>query len=104
MNAFTSETLYHDPNTDIVKMSCRDHPSIAIEIDRISELFDALSLIARRCKAIQDEESYAETIILAELLQRFLRDYEREVGLDERYPAYEIPIDQRSICYADIES
>jgi hypothetical protein len=97
----TPKILLQNPNTDVVYLPGRRDPSIAIDGERMSRMYDALCSLAGDFKRLGDEEAYCHTFTLAEMFQRFLTDY--EVALREHHLdlPYDVPIDQRPIRFDD---
>jgi hypothetical protein len=97
MASESPKVLLHNPNTDVVYLPGRRDPSIAIEGERVSRLYDALRSLAADFKRLGDEQAYCHAFTLAEMFQRFLIDYEHALREHDLELPYETPIDRRQI-------
>ncbi|NJL41974.1 MAG: hypothetical protein HC879_22805 [Leptolyngbyaceae cyanobacterium SL_5_9] len=84
----TAKILLHSSNSGVVQMPGRKFPEIAIQGDSLSNLFDQVRYCLQQAKQHQDEEAYYEILMLAEMLQGQLLNYESaliELGMERPY-------------------
>ncbi|HEY9619393.1 MAG TPA: hypothetical protein V6C78_03445 [Crinalium sp.] len=83
-----AKILSHDPNNGIVQLPGRKFPGIVIQGDSLFNLFEQVRYCLELAKQHQDEEAYYEILMLAEMLQGQLLNYEKtliELGLERPY-------------------
>ena len=85
----TARILSQTSNSGVVQMPERKFPGIVIQGDSLFNLLEQVRYCLQQAKQHQDEEAYYEILMLAEMLQGQLLNYEMALNkLGLKYPYF----------------